>query len=177
MKSLDTLIEQRYSPNHFAEKPVSQKQLQQLFEAARHAPSSYNEQPWRFIYATPDQPEAYEQLFSCINENNQKWAKRAPVLILSLAKKHFSKNEKPNRHAWHDTGTAVGFLLLKATEIDLYAHQMAGFFPDKAREIFGVPNEYDPVAMMAIGYLGDEERPNKPRKAISEFAFASTWPK
>ncbi len=177
MKSIDTLIEQRYSPNHFAEKPVSQDHLHQLFEAARHAPSSYNEQPWRFIYATHDQPEAYRQLLYCINESNRTWAQQAPILMLSVAKKHFSKNEKPNRHAWHDTGTAVGFLLLKATELDLYSHQMAGFFPDKAREVLDIPDEYDPVAMIAIGYLGKEERPNKPRKAVSEFAFSGTWPK
>ncbi|WKN41431.1 nitroreductase family protein [Tunicatimonas pelagia] len=171
MKSLDTLIEQRYSPYHFAEQPVSQEQLQQLFEAAQHAPSSYNEQPWRFIYATHDQPEAYQQLLSCINESNRAWARQAYVLMLSLAKKHFSQTEKLNRHAWHDTGTAVGFLLLKATELDLYAHQMAGFFPDKARDVLNIPDEYDPVAMMAVGYLGKEERPNKPRKAVHEFAF------
>ena len=92
--------------------------------------------------------------------------------MLSLAKKHFSQNGKPNRHAWHDTGTAVGFLLLKATELDLYAHQMAGFYPDKAREAFNISDEYEPVVMMALGYLGEEVRPEKPRKEITEFAFA-----
>jgi len=172
MKSIDTLIEQRFSPRQFADRAVSEAQLHQLFEAARRAPSSYNEQPWRFIYATQEQPEVYQQLLSCINEHNQQWAKNAPVLMLSLAKKHFSRNGKPNRHAWHDTGTAVGFLLLKATELDLYAHQMAGFYPEKAREVFNISDEYDPVAMMAVGYLGDEENPNKPRKAVSEFTFA-----
>jgi nitroreductase len=175
MKSIDTLIEQRFSPKHFADRVMSEAQLHQLFEAARRAPSSYNEQPWRFIYATREQPEAYQQLLSCINDHNHQWAKNAPVLMLSLAKKHFSRNGKPNRHAWHDTGTAIGFLLLKATELDLYVHQMAGFFPDKAHEIFSISNEYDPVAMMAVGYLGDEENPNKPRKAVSEFAFAGSW--
>lgn len=172
MKSIDTLIEQRFSPSHFADRAVSEEQLHQLFESARRAPSSYNEQPWRFIYATQEQLEAYQQLLSCINERNQQWAKSAPVLMLSLAKKYFSRNGKPNRHAWHDTGTAIGFLLLKATEMDIYAHQMAGFYPEKAHETLGIPDEYDPVAMMAVGYLGEEENPNKPRKAVSEFAFA-----
>ncbi|MEM9675080.1 MAG: nitroreductase family protein [Cyclobacteriaceae bacterium] len=171
MKSIDTLIEQRFSPKHFADRAVSEEQLHQLFEAARRAPSSFNEQPWRFIYATQEHPEAYQKLLSCISEHNQQWAKSAPVLMLSLAKKHFSRNEKPNRHAWHDTGTAIGFLLLKATEMDLYAHQMAGFNPEKAREVLGIPNEYDPVAMMAVGYLGEEENPNKLRKPVNEIAF------
>ncbi|MEM9833042.1 MAG: nitroreductase family protein [Bacteroidota bacterium] len=169
MKSLDTIIVQRYSPRNFANRSVSDESLKQLFEAARHAPSSYNEQPWRFVYATREQSETYKKLFSCINEHNQSWATEAPVLMLSLAKKHFSQNSQPNRHAWHDTGTAVGFLLLKATELDLYAHQMAGFYPDKARETFNISDEYEPVAMMALGYLGDEERPEKPRKAVGEF--------
>lgn len=97
MKSIDTLIEQRFSPKHFADRPVSEEHLHQLFEAARWAPSSYNEQPWRFIYATQEQPEAHQQLLSCINEHNQQWAKNAPVLMLSLAKKNFSRNGKPNR--------------------------------------------------------------------------------
>ncbi len=172
MKSLDTIIAQRYSPRNFADRSVSDESIRQVFEAARHAPSSYNEQPWRFIYATREQSETYQKLLSCINEYNQSWATGAPILMLSLAKKHFSQNGKPNRHAWHDTGTAVGFLLLKATELDLYAHQMAGFYPDKAREAFNISDEYEPVVMMALGYLGEEERPEKPRKEINEFAFA-----
>lgn len=175
MKSINTLIEQRFSPKHFADRAVSEEQLHQLFEAARRAPSSYNEQPWRFIYATQEQPEAYQQLFSCINEHNQQWAKNVPVLMLSLAKKHFSRNGKPNRHAWHDTGTAVGFLLLKATEMDIFAHQMAGFYPKKAHETLGIPEEYDPVAMIALGYLGEEGKSDKPRKDVSEFAFAGNF--
>ena len=176
MKTLNKLLEQRYSPRSFADQPVSKATLQQLFEAARRAPSSFNEQPWRFVYATQDQPQAYERLLSCINESNQQWAQQSPVLILSLAKSHFSRNEKPNRHAWHDVGTAIGFLILKATELDLFVHQMAGFYPEKARDILGIPDEYEPVAMMAVGYRGDAERSHKPRKAVAEIAYAESWP-
>lgn len=172
---IDEFIEKRFSPRSFSSQPVSIEALNQLFEAARHAPSSYNEQPWRFIYATKDNPEAYEKLLSCLNESNQSWAKEAPVLILSVAKTYFTKNGKINRHAWHDTGMAVAFLSFKAMELDLYIRQMAGFYPDKAKELLSIPEDFEPVAMAAVGYLGEEENPGKPRKSVKEIAFEGTW--
>lgn len=173
---IDELIQQRFSPRSFAEKVVNKKVLYQLFEAARKAPSSFNEQPWRFIYATKDNTEAYQRLFECLKEGNQSWARQAPVLMLSLTKSTFSKNGKINRHAWHDTGMAMAFLLFKATELDLYIHQMAGFYPDKARELLAIPEDYEPVAMAALGYLGEEENPQKPRKTVEEIVFEGKWP-
>lgn len=173
---INELIQQRFSPKSFADKVVNREALHQLFEAARRAPSSFNEQPWRFIYATKDKTEAYQRLFECLKEGNQSWAGQAPVLMLSLAKSTFSGNGKINRHAWHDTGMAMGFLLFKATELGLYIHQMAGFYPDKARELLDIPGDYDPVAMAAMGYLGEEKNPQKPRKAVEEIVFEGKWP-
>lgn len=172
---IDEFIQKRFSPKAFASQAVSKEVLEQLFEAARQAPSSYNEQPWRFIYATKDNQEAYEKLLACLNEKNQSWAQHAPVLMLSIAKTTFTKNGKINRHAWHDTGMAVAFLSLKATELDLYIHQMAGFYPEKAKELLHIPEGYEPVAMAALGYLGEEENPNKGRKPIEEIAFEGKW--
>lgn len=172
---IDELIQKRFSPKSFASQPVSKDVLEQLFEAARRAPSSYNEQPWRFIYATKDDEEAYSKLFTCLNEKNQSWAQHAPVLMLSVAKSTFTKNGNTNRHAWHDTGMAMAFLLLKATELGIFVHQMAGFYPDKATELLNIPEGYEPVAMAALGYLGKEENPGKPRKPVEEIAFEGKW--
>lgn len=172
---IDELIEKRFSPRSFSSQPVSKEDLYQLFEAARHAPSSYNEQPWRFIYATKDNQEAYGNLLACLNESNQSWAKEAPALMLSVAKTTFTKNSKRNPHAWHDTGMAIAFLSFKAMELDLYIRQMAGFYPDKARALLNIPEDYEPVAMAALGYLGEEENPEKPRKPVEEIAFEGQW--
>ena len=173
--NLDEIVSKRYSPYAFADKPVSEDTLYQILEAARWAPSSYNEQPWRFIYALKENEEAYQQLLSCAVADNQQWAKEAPVLLLSVAKRHFSQNGEPNRHAWHDTGMAMAFFVLKATEMGLYVHQMAGFSVEKAQERLNIPEEFSPVAMVALGYRGDEERPDKGRKSVHELAMPGQW--
>jgi nitroreductase len=173
--NLDEIVSKRYSPYAFADKPVSEDTLYQILEAARWAPSSYNEQPWRFIYALKENEAAYQQLLSCAVADNQKWAKEAPVLLLSVAKRHFSQNGQPNRHAWHDTGMAMAFFVLKATEMGLYVHQMAGFSVEKAQEQLNIPEEFSPVAMVALGYRGDEERPDKGRKTVHELAMPGQW--
>ncbi|MDF9797619.1 nitroreductase [Catalinimonas alkaloidigena] len=173
--TLSTLLEKRYSPRSFSNESVDESTLKKIFEAARLAPSSYNEQPWRFIYATKSQTEEYQRLLSCLNEFNQRWAEDAPVLIVGVAKKTFSSNGKVNRHAWYDTGAAVSFMTLKATEEDLYMHQMAGFMPQKAVEVLNIPEGYEPIVMMAMGYLGNSDRPNKERKAVEEIAFKGIW--
>ena len=173
--NIDELAKQRYSPYAFSDKPVSEETLYKIFETARHAPSSYNEQPWRFIYALKENHEAYQRLLECAVADNQKWAKDAPVLLLSLAKRHFSETGDPNRHAWHDTGMAVAFFVLKATEQGLYAHQMAGFDAEKAQKSLSIPDEFHPVAMIALGHRGNEERPDKGRKSVEEIAMQGAW--
>ena len=119
------------------------------------APSSNNEQPWHFIVGTKDDPSAHDRLFQCLKEGNKKWAFRAPVLILSVARLNFEDEATPNRHAWHDTGMAALSLTLQATALGLIAHRMAGFDVDRARVDLAIPPGFEPVAMIAVGYSGD----------------------
>jgi nitroreductase len=178
------LLKRRWSPRAFAERAVEPEKLRSLFEAARWAPSSNNEQPWRFLVATKENKADWDRLFTCLVEGNQKWAHQAPVLMLSVATLTFD-DESANRHAFHDTGMAVENLIIQATAMGLFVHQMAGFRIDQVREECKIPDGYDPVAMIAIGYPGDpatlpdylREREVKPRErnSVSEFVFSGTW--
>ncbi len=179
------VIARRWSPRAFDERPVERKKLLQLLEAARWASSCFNEQPWRFFVATRDEPARYERLLACLNERNRTWAHLAPVLMLTVAKRTFARNGNPNRHAWHDVGLAMGNLLAQATALGLYAHQMAGILPDQARALLQIPDDYDVVTGVALGYLGDPERlpedrqeaERKPRsrKPLGELVFGGAW--
>jgi nitroreductase len=179
------LIAHRWSPRAFDERPVEPDKLKSLFEAARWAPSSNNEQPWRFIIASKNNPAEHDRLLACLVEVNRKWAFRAPVLMLSVASVHFEDDGKPNRHAFYDTGMGVENLVLQATALGLRVHQMAGFDVQKARETCLIPTGFDPVAMIAIGYPGDpavlpdslREREMKPRERqpIGDFVFSIKW--
>jgi nitroreductase len=179
------LFIRRWSPRAFDERLVGAATLETLFEAARWAPSSNNEQPWRFIVATKEHETGWNRLFDCLMEGNQKWAFRAPVLILSVASMNFEDDGKPNRHAFHDTGLATENLVLQATASGLVAHQMAGFDVEKARADLGIPSGCEPVAMIAIGYPGDpdslperlRERELQPRsrRPIGEWTFWGQW--
>src|SRR5437773_5392783 len=146
------ILRRRWSPRAFSDRMVEPEKLQSQFEAARWAPSSFNEQPWSFIVTTRQDPEDHAQLLSCLVQGNQKWARLAPVLMVSVAKLNFEKTGAPNRHAFHDVGLAMGNMLVEATALGLFGHQMAGFSPEKVREIYGVPNDYEPVAGIAVGY-------------------------
>src|SRR3954463_9863012 len=120
------LIARRWSPYAFADRAVSDAVLRSLFEAARWAASSYNEQPWSYIVATKADPEAFERLLSCLVEGNQAWARAAPVLALGCTSLHFTRNGKPNAAAVHDLGLASASLTLEATVRSLFVHQMIG---------------------------------------------------
>lgn len=179
------LLARRWSPRAFDERSVESNALNSLFEAARWAPSSSNEQPWRFVVATKENPAAYDRLLACLLEGNRKWACRAPVLMLSVARLSFEDEDKPNRHALHDTGMALENLLLQATALGLVAHSMAGFDVDKARVDLQIPAGFEPVAMVAVGYPGDltllpeylQQRELKPRERspVTEFVYAGLW--
>ncbi len=179
------LLAVRWSPRAFSDRPLTPDILKAIVEAARWAPSSFNEQTWRFLLATKESPEAYEKLLNCLMEPNRVWAKDAPVLILVAAKLNFSHNGKPNRHALHDVGLSVGNLTVQATSMDLILHQMAGFYVDKAREEFGISAEYEPVSILVLGYHGDanilpeslaeKESAERTRKPLSEVVFENTW--
>ena len=179
------LIKRRWSPRAFSDRSIKPETLQSLLEAARWAPSSNNEQPWSFIVAAKDDPDEFGRLLSCLVEGNSLWAQHAPVLMVSVARLSFEDDGQPNRHAFHDVGQAVANLIVQATALGLMVHQMAGFHPDKVRELYSVPKEFEPVAAMALGYPGDPQSlPDKlkkrelaprERKPITEFVFTGRW--
>ena len=179
------LLAARWSPCAFASRPVSPEDLRSLFEAARWAASSFNEQPWSYLVATKDDPEAFQQLLSCLVEPNQVWAKTAPVLAIGVTSLNFKLNGKPNKAAMHDLGLATCSLTLEATARGLVVHQMIGILPDRARELYNIPAGHEALTGLAIGYLGDPaELPEKlrardpaprTRKPLKEFVFSGAW--
>ena len=180
------VIGHRWSPRAFDSRPVERDKLRSLFEAARWAASSYNAQPWYFIVATKDDPENYKKVLDAFVEFNQGWAKSAPVIALSVAALKMPQDGAPNRHAFHDVGQAAATLALQATALGLQIHQMAGILPDKAREIFAIPADYEAVAGLALGYPGDPltlpegrlrdtETGPRQRKPVSSFVFTGKW--
>jgi len=151
------IIKNRKSRRAYAGKPIEPEKIKSLFEAAKWAPSSMNDQPWTYIYATKDQPELWNRIYDALNESNQPWAKEAPLLMVSLARKNFSLNGKPNSSAKYDLGSANAFLTLQATALDLNIHQMGGYHPEKLIANLNIPSDYELGVIMAIGYLGDAE--------------------
>jgi len=159
--------------------------LQSLLEAARWAASSYNEQPWRYMIAQKEQTENFAQLLSCLEPINQKWAKGAPVLMLSFMHTAFTRNQKPNRVAMHDVGAASAELTLEAMRHGVFVHQMGGILLDRIREVYHVPADFDPVAGLALGYPGDvnqlpepfrkPEQEPRTRKSPTELFFSHLW--
>ena len=178
------LIQARWSPRAFAERPVEVEKVLALLEAARWAPSGGNGQPWHFIVGVRGQSATHSQLVPAIKEGNLPWAAQAPLLMLTVAKTTTSSG-RPHTHAFHDVGLAVATLTLQATALDLYVHQMGGFYVEKARELFAIPEGFDPVTMLAIGYLGEpgmldghsRERELAPRtrRPLAEFVFEEAW--
>jgi nitroreductase len=147
---IDSMFTDRWSPRAFASDPLSDREIQTLFEAARWAPSCFNEQPWRFVYAT--EPEERAKLVSCLVAKNQLWAGRAPLVMFVLARRNFQKTGKENRHAPYDAGAAWMALALQARKLGLYAHAMAGFNLEKAYEVLGASKEeYLVMAAIAVG--------------------------
>jgi nitroreductase len=179
------LLAKRWSPYAFEDRLVPEADLCALFEAARWAASSFNEQPWNYIVATKETPDQFQQLLSCLVEFNQVWAKAAPVLALGVVRLRSARSGKVNRAAVHDLGLAAGNLLVEATARGLYVHQMLGIFPDKARQLFDIPEGFEAWTGIAIGYRGDaarlpdalQERDRLPRqrKTLSQLVFSGTW--
>jgi nitroreductase len=179
------LIRNRWSPRAFDSRPVEPEKLCSLFEAARWAPSSSNAQPWSFIVAAKEDPSNFAKILDCLVEQNQAWAKNAPVLALSVAAMNFEKNQQPNRHAFHDVGQAAANLALQATALGLEVHQMAGILPDKARDLFAIPDGYEAVAGIALGHPDDpaslpeplraRELAPRTRKPLESFVFTGKW--
>lgn len=179
------LLRRRWSPRAFSARAVPADALRSLFEAARWAPSSYNAQPWAFIVATKEDRENFDQILSTLIEFNRGWAQNAAVLMINAGKKKFDHDGSPNRHALYDVGQATAYLTVQATAMGLAVHQMAGFSPEKAREVFHVPEGWEPGAAIALGYpaeahevpenLREREKAPRVRKPIEEFVFTGTW--
>lgn len=147
----------RRSRRAYADQLVSKESIQSLFEAARWAPSSVNEQPWLYLYATRDQSELWNKIFEALNDSNKVWAQHAPLLILSLARKNFTRNDRPNLSARYDLGAANAFLSLQAAHLGLNVHQIGGYNPETIKVNLNIPDHYESVVIMAIGYPGDVE--------------------
>ncbi|MGD2114812.1 MAG: nitroreductase family protein [Acidobacteriota bacterium] len=169
------LLESRWSPKQFTDRPVSPEDLRTLFEAARWAPSSFNAQPWAFIVGTRDEPEAWNAVLETLAAKNQEWASSAPVLFLAVAQGQLPRRDRPNRHAFHDVGQAVAHLTVQASAMGLAVHQMGGFYPDKARETFGIPEDWEAVSVSALGYPDAEMPDERSRKGMDDMIFAGRW--
>jgi nitroreductase len=182
---LHELIRNRWSPRAFSEKAVSPDVVRSLFEAARWAPSSDNEQPWAYLVAVKEDANNFAKMVGVLVEFNAGWASHTPVLALSVAHVKRQRDGKPNRVALHDVGSASAQLTFEANARGLQVHQMAGFDMEKARQTFAIPPDWEPVAAIAIGYPGDpaslpeklRERELLPRtrKPLSEFVMTGGW--
>ena len=173
------VIKKRWSPRAFNSEEIPRDDIEAILEAACYAPSCFNEQPWRFLIASRE--EELNLMRDLLTEKNQRWAGKAPVLILVLAHRYFAYNGKENR--WHqfDSGTAWGYLSLEAQKRGLITHGMGGFKREKTREVLNISENYEIIAVIAVGKMGNkneleeefkkEEFPNT-RRPVSE----SAWP-
>ena len=181
------LLKKRYSPRVFADKNIEHEKIVGLLEAARWSPSSMNGQPWRFIIASKEDISNFNNLLSVVNEHNKTWAKNAAVLILTVAKVDFDSTGQLNKHAWYDLGNAVANLTFQATAMDLFVRQMGGFNVEKARDVFSIPEGYQTVSVLAVGYKGNPEmlpealrigeKTARTRKDLDEIAFKEKFGK
>jgi len=183
------LLARRWSPRAFdPAREVSDDVLHRLFEAARWAPSSFNEQPWRFIVARRNiDPAGFEKAIGCLVEPNQVWARQAPVLLLTAISTKFARNGSDNRCAEHDLGLAVGNLSVQATHEGLHIHQMGGVKLDAVKAAYGIPEGFEPLTAIAIGHptsratlppdLKEAEIAPRVRKPFDDMVFSGNWGK
>jgi len=179
------LLAQRRTQRAFSSKLVEPAILRSLLEAARWAPSSMNEQPWSFMLARRQNQLEFERLRDCLMDFNLPWAQHAPVLLLAVARSNFSANGERNRHAFYDLGQAVAALTYQAIASSLSVCQMAGFDVQKARSVFSIPADHEPVVVVAIGYHGDlailpektrqKELAPRKRNSLDRFVFEGKW--
>jgi nitroreductase len=178
---IDEQFLSRWSPRAFKSDPPTDEQVASLFEAARWAPSCYNEQPWLFVYATRQNAADHDRMASLLVDGNRTWAEKAPVLGIVFARRRFARNDKPNRWAAFDTGAASMSLTLQANKMGLVTHFMGGIHEDRCYEALGVPeHDYEAMAGFAVGYQGaaadlpdnlrEREVPSG-RKPLREVAF------
>lgn len=181
-------IKRRWSPVAFSDEPISEEGVMSLFEAMRWTQSSRNEQPWRVIYATKDDPENFEKLSGLLTEDNYSYAANAYLLVLVCALQNHEYKNKPNRTYQYDVGAATQSMILQAVSMDLVTHVVGGFDKEKPYELYGIPADVSLMTMIVIGYPGDESKVDKERlkkryegsrqrKDVSEIAFKDRWQK
>jgi nitroreductase len=157
--TLDYIVNRR-SALAFSSQMVSEENIRLIFEAARWAPSAYNEQPWRFFYASRSNFDSFKKLIACLVPANAEWAASSSLIIISTAKKHLTLNGEENGYALHDTGLATANLLIQAEAMGMVTHVMGGFNKEMAARALNLPNEYFPVAAIAVGFSGDVNQLN-----------------
>jgi len=182
---LHELLNERWSPRPFSEKPIESWKVLSLFEAARWTPSSANEQPWNLIVVTKEESESHADLLGSLSEGNRRWAGQAPLLVIGVAKSTYERTGRANRHAWYDLGQSVANLTVQASSVGLAIHQMGGFDSEGVRGFFSIPDGYEPVVVLAIGYaesasklpadLQQRETAPRSRKTLEEFVFTKQW--
>lgn len=177
----------RWSPRAFdPDQAVTPAQQQRLLEAARWAPSCFNDQPWRYVvWDRFADAAAHNAALGCLVDANRAWAQRAPLLIAAFADTLFQANDSPNRWGAHDTGAASLSLALQATALGLQAHQMGGFDADAIAKLCAAPERFRAQSMIAVGYVGDTtplsdkqraaEAAARTRRPLSQMAFVGTW--
>jgi nitroreductase len=182
--TLHPLLKRRWSPRAFTDKAIEKEKLQRIFEAARWAPSAGNEQPWKFIVGiNPD--ETWQKIFDSLADGNKLWNQNVPVLIISIGKKIYSRDQSPYFHFQYDTGQSVAHLSVEAMNQGLFVHQMAGFSSEKIIKDFDVPSDHQPLTAIALGYPGNpddlpeqlkkRELAERTRKDFSDFVFSGTF--
>ncbi len=181
---INHLAQSRWSPRAFLDKPVEHEKLVSLFEAARWSPSGGNEQPWRFIVGL-NHDETWQKIFSTLAEGNQEWNAQVPLLILAIGNKISSWDGNISGYFQYDTGQSVAHLTLEAMNQGLYAHQMGGFSVEKAIEFFEIPETFQPLTVIAAGYIGDpeslpeklkqREHQERSRKELGEIVFSGKF--
>lgn len=169
------LLARRWSPRAFEPRPIAAADLRSLLEAVRWSASSFNEQPWRVIVARREESSAFEAMLGCLLESNRTWAANAGALMIMVTKLTFTRNDRPNRVAHHDIGLAAGSLSMQATELGLFIHQMAGIDLDAARRQYAIPEGFEAVTAIAIGYPGEMEGATRSRRPQSTFVFEGGW--
>ena len=182
--SINELSFKRWSPRAFDPGPVEKEKIRSILEAARWSPSAGNEQPWKFIIGFRED-DTWQKIFDTLDDGNKAWVRTVPVLFLSIGKKTRGRRNTPNSHFQYDTGQSVAHLSLEATSMGLFVHQMGGFDPELAVRKFNIPDDHQPLTVIAIGYLGDpsslppdlqkSELDARTRKDFDEFVFSGTF--
>jgi nitroreductase len=179
---LNKALKNRWSPLTFADKPVTDEMIQMLFEAARLAPSSRNEQPWKYYFVMRENQNVFDNIVDILTGNNPDWAKEAQVLIVSVLKKNLDYKNRPNGKALHDVGAANISIAIQASEMGLQVHQMGGFDKEKAAKYLKLDNDnFEPVTVIAVGFPDEEvpltdvliqrKKQSETRKEIKDFVF------